>query len=239
MTVSQSPISQRREEPEPQAQNVVEALARVTRDLPGIGHDQRAPDEHGGYAYRGIEQITEHAGPLLAKHGVVFIPQVESIEIRERAVDETMWTDTILTVRYQICGPGGPTDRVDAVVIGIGRDSADKGANKALTQAFKYALIQTLCVADSRDDADGETVRADANDRASRDAIELLSKRIRALSPEVAVSFKRWKQDEKFAWPWSQHAVNAMHRRLDDVNSVVDGVSEREPGYVAGREQAP
>jgi hypothetical protein len=197
----------------------VEALARVSRDLPGIGRDQRAPDEHGGYAYRGIDQITSHVAPLLARHGVVFIPQVQVIETRERTVHETVWTDTTLTVRYRICGPGGTGDSVEAVVVGIGRDNADKGANKALTQAYKYALIQTLCIADSREDADGQTWQASTNLRASRHAIEELTQRIGSLSAEVAAPFREWKKQQRLEWPWTESAVDAMHRRLDELDA--------------------
>jgi hypothetical protein len=197
------------------AHNVVLALARVSRDLPSIGRDQKAPEEHGGYAYRGIEQITANVAPLLAKHGVVFIPHVEAIEIRERMLNQAMCTDTILTVRYRICGPGGAQDFVEAVVIGIGRDGSDKGANKALTQAYKYALIQTLCIADARDDADGETSQAGATESATRQAIDDLTARIKSLSPDVAASFKEWKNVQNFRWPWSDAAIDTMHHRLD------------------------
>ena len=47
---------------EAKAGNVVEALARVMRDLPAIGKGGRASAQQGGYAYRGIEQITLDAG---------------------------------------------------------------------------------------------------------------------------------------------------------------------------------
>jgi hypothetical protein len=197
----------------------VEALARVSRDLPGIGRDQRAPDEHGGYAYRGIDQITSYVAPLLARHRVVFIPQVQRLETRERTVHDIVWTDTTLTVRYRICGPGGPGDSVDAVVVGIGRDNADKGANKALTQAYKYALIQTLCVSDSRDDADGQTWQASTNGRASRQAIEELTQRIGSLSAEVAAPFREWKKQQPFEWPWTELSVDAMQRWLDELEA--------------------
>jgi hypothetical protein len=195
--------------------NVVEALARVMRDLPGIGRDQRAPKEHGGYAYRGIEQITTHVSALLARYGVVFVPEVRRVETHDVAVGTTMFTDTILTVRYRIYGPGGPTDRINATVVGIGRDSSDKGANKAMTQAYKYALIQTLCISDSKDDADGQSWIADVPPPASRAAIDELAVRIEQLPAEVAVPFRAWKSAQRFAWPWPQQVVDAMHHKLD------------------------
>ncbi len=46
----------------PMPTNVIEALARVEAELPGIGKDQKASEQQGGYAYRGIEAITAHAG---------------------------------------------------------------------------------------------------------------------------------------------------------------------------------
>jgi ERF superfamily len=148
--------------PEAAAKNVVEALSRVMRDMPGIGKDSNAAPQQGGYAYRGIEAITREAQPLLAKHGVVFVPNVLSCEVKDIVVQNKPWTDTTLLVRWDIYGPGGPEDLIVAQTVGIGRDNSDKGANKAMTQSLKYALLDTLMVADAKDDADGQTHAADA-----------------------------------------------------------------------------
>ena len=197
--------------------NVVEALTFVMRDLPGIARDQRATEEEGGYAYRGIEQITAYISPLLAKHRVVFVPQVQAMERRSISVDHAVFTDTVLTVRYRIFGPGGSNDYIEATVVGIGRDSSDKGANKAMTQAYKYVMMQTLCIADTRNDADGETWTAEALAPAPRAAIEEVVERIRDLPPEGAAVFRAWKNEQGFVWPWSQQVVGAMHQELDDL----------------------
>ena len=203
--------------PEPRPATVIEALTRVIRDLPAIARDRRAPDDHGGYAYRGIDQITAHVAPLLALHGIVIVPRVDGCEIRDVVLHEQRWTDTVLTVRYRMYGPGGHDDYLEATVIGIGRDNADKGANKALTQAYKYLLVQTLCIADAKHDADGDTFVAEALPQASRHAIDELTERIRAAPPAVGTPFKRWKAEQRFAWPWSDAAVAAMHEKLDEV----------------------
>jgi len=210
---------------EPRPANVVDALTRVIRDLPAIARDARVADEHGGYTYRGIDQITAHAAPLLARHGVVFVPQVETVEIRDVMIDQTRWTDTVLTVRYRICGPGGADDALEAVVVGIGRDNADKGANKAMTAAFKYALTEVLCITDQKDDADGERVVANSIGRASRDTIRALGERLRSMPPDAVAAFKAWKHAERFAWPWSEGAVMAMHDKLDELGGGTNAVS--------------
>lgn len=143
--------------------SVTEALRRVMRDLPGIGKDQTAAPQQGGYSYRGIEQIARHAQPLFSRHHVVFVPHVETWEVVDIVVNGKPWTDTRLAVSYTVYGPGGPEDHITVgPLLGIGRDNSDKGANKALTQTFKYALLQVLAIADAKDDADGSTHEADA-----------------------------------------------------------------------------
>lgn len=142
--------------------NVVQALAAVMSELPAIGKTGQASASQGGYAYRGIEAITKHAQGLFAKHGVVFVPKVLEHEVVDIVVGGKPWTDTRLLVAYDVFGPGGAEDRIMVgPLLGIGRDNADKGANKAMTQAFKYALLQVLCISDAKDDADGSTHEAD------------------------------------------------------------------------------
>jgi hypothetical protein len=145
------------------ATNVIQALANVRRDLKGIGKDEKAAPQQGGYSYRGIEAVTAAVGPLLGKHGVVILPEVLSVETKELTLGGKPWTDTLLSVRYRIYGPGGVDDCVTAGPLHtIGRDNTDKGANKCMTQAYKQMLLQVLCIGDSKDDADGSTHEADA-----------------------------------------------------------------------------
>jgi hypothetical protein len=137
----------------PPAEHVVAALARVMGELGGIGKDMNSPQ---GYSYRGIEQITARAQTLFAKHGVVVVPTIVGWhEPTLLTVNGKPWTDERITVRFRFYGPGGSEDYVDAVTVGIGRDNADKGTNKAMSQAFKYALLQVLCIGDSSADTDG------------------------------------------------------------------------------------
>ncbi len=140
--------------------SVIQAVARVMGALPAIGKDGKADPSQGGYRYRGIEQITASAQRLLAEHGVIFVPRVVNAEIVDLTVNNKPWTDTRLTVAYTVYGPDGDSIQVGPL-LAIGRDNSDKGANKAMTQAFKQALLQVFCIADSKDDTDGSTHEAD------------------------------------------------------------------------------
>jgi len=152
-------VSQETETERPR--NVQEAIARVIADMPGVSKSQRADERQGGYAYRGIEDITRAVQPLFGRYGVFLVPEVLSREVEQLTVNGKAWTDTHLQVRYQIFGPNG-TSMPGPVLWGVGRDNSDKGANKAMTQAYKYALLQLLCISDAADDGDAATVEADA-----------------------------------------------------------------------------
>lgn len=225
--------------------NVIEALAAVRRDLPGIGKDNEASAQQGGYRYRGIEAITAAVGPLLGKHGVVFAPQVITWEETPLTINGKPWTDTRMRIEYRVYGPGGLQDYI---VVGplctIGRDNSDKGPNKCATQAFKQALLQVLCIGDSKDDPDGSTHEADATkpepqkaDKATHDTIRDTIGRLRPKGKE-----------ELFAW-WAEAGfpgikrqdnlteaqANAVLGRLDDLleaQVIVDAAEAAEDGAV-------
>lgn len=131
--------------------NVITALAAITAELPAISKTDKAPQ---GYAYRGIEAITAHLQPLLAKHGVVIVPSSRIVTITPAAGMKEGWHDVQLEVTWAIYGPAGASDVIYAATCGIGRDNSDKGANKAATQAFKYLLLQLFSIADKSDDSD-------------------------------------------------------------------------------------
>lgn len=145
-----------KEAPGTAPKNVVEAWSAILAELPAIGKDNRMQGQ-GGYAYRGIEQITSAAATLFADFGVFVLPNVKSNE-RETwtAKNGTVWSACTLVVEWKIYGPGGLSDMITATTVGIGYDNSDKGYNKAMSQAFKYLLLPSLMVADKKDEGEHE-----------------------------------------------------------------------------------
>jgi hypothetical protein len=134
--------------------SVTEALAKVIDEMKGVGKDQQFGNPRGGgmaYRYRGIDDMTAAAKPLFGRHGIVWVPRIESMELAQHERQ----TDCTIMMTWQVFGPAGDSITVGPIV-GVGRDSSDKFANKAMTAAWKYALMQTLCVADPADDGDSE-----------------------------------------------------------------------------------
>ena len=203
--------TQQTPEPEPAAEKpVVAALLDVMAELPSIGRGERSEQ---GYNYRGIESITQHLQPLLARHGVVIVPRVLARFTKELTVNNKPWTEEQLTVEYTAYGRGGDSIVIGPIV-GLGRDNSDKGTTKALTQAFKYALIQTFCIADKKDDGDQHTAEADAK-LAPADAVV---ERIKALGGAVRAPFGEWLKTNEMptkSGEWSDDHVAAINKWLD------------------------
>lgn len=173
---------------------VVKALAAVMAELPAIGKGDKSPE---GYSYRGIEAITKHLQPLLAKHGVVIVPNATITSVQPSPAMKDGWQDVYATVEWNIYGPDGST--IIARTSGIGRDRADKGANKAQTQAFKYLLLHLLSIADKADDADGLTYEDDRQEHhtaptltAERVRAREVFQTIRSLGADDKASFSAW-----------------------------------------------
>ena len=159
-------VPQRPTSPErPWPTNVVQAIARVMEEMPGVGKDAEYSGGGTQYRYRSIEGVTAAAQRLLGRYGVVFVPRVvERPAPLQFPVNGKPWTQEELTITYTIYGPGGVDD---CITVGplhtLGRDNSDKGTNKAMTQAFKQALQQVLCIGDGKDDADSERIEGDAH----------------------------------------------------------------------------
>lgn len=152
---------------ESKPKNVIEAIARVMSEMGGVpkmtGDDhkkrigQRADGEYGvKYAYRSIDQIASLAQPLFGMYGVVIVPTVLDAREVELVINDKPWSDTFVTVKWDVYGPAGLADKLESITKGIGRDNSDKGMNKAMTTAYKNLLLRLLCIGDPKDDTDHE-----------------------------------------------------------------------------------
>lgn len=118
------------------------AMIGILTDISPIAKEQRNTAQ--GYQFRGIDQFLNALHPLMAKHGVYVTPSVESIERTERQGKSSVLLYAIATVRFTFRAADGSS--VDCVTVGEGMDSGDKATNKAMSAAYKYALMQTFAV---------------------------------------------------------------------------------------------
>lgn len=146
---------------------VVEALTAVMADVQAIGKGDTNTQQH--YSFRGIDAVMNAVGPALRKHSVIVLPT--AVETAYRDVQtSTGKASRECTVRatYTFYGPAG--DSITAQVPGESMDFGDKGAPKAMSVAFRIALLQALCIPTSDPEPDAQSYERGSTPRVSQAA---------------------------------------------------------------------
>lgn len=133
---------------------IVEALNAVMRQVRGVSKKGRNTQQN--YDFRGIDAVLNAAGPAFRDHGIVPSPILEHVEYRDvKTTTGKAAREVTVRVRYRFTGPRG--DYVDAVVPGESLDSGDKGTAKAMSVAYRIALIQVLALPTTERDPDAQS----------------------------------------------------------------------------------
>lgn len=133
---------------------IIEALAAVMGEVQPVGKGSR--NVEFGYNFRGIDAVVNAVGPILRKHCVIVVPELLDAAYRDVSTSKGKPSrECTVRVRYRFYGPAG--DYIDAVVPGESMDVSDKGAPKAMSVAYRIALLQTLCIPTDEPDPDSQS----------------------------------------------------------------------------------
>ena len=134
---------------------VFEALSAVMEGVGAVRKTGR--NQQQGYAFRGIDAVVNAVGPELRQHGVIVVPEVRSCEYAtvEVGSKRTPMGHVRVIVAYTFYGPAG--DSIVAVTPGEAMDSGDKATPKAMSVAFRTALLQALALPTDEPDPDEHT----------------------------------------------------------------------------------
>jgi ERF superfamily len=137
---------------------VYQAINSVQRALctDGIGKSRKNAQQ--GYSFRGIDDIYNAVSPLLGQHGLCILPRVLSRECVERQ-NKSGGALFYVTCEVEfdfVSSEDGTKHTVKTY--GEAMDSADKATNKAMSAAYKYAVMQAFAIPTEGDnDADAHT----------------------------------------------------------------------------------
>lgn len=133
----------------------VRALAAVMADVQAVRKSER--NQQQGFSFRGFDAVVNAVGPVFRTHGVVVGSEVLAHTFDEVEVGKarTPMGHAMVTVRYRFYGPAG--DYVEASAAAEAMDSGDKATPKAMSVAYRTALIQALCLPTDEVDPDAET----------------------------------------------------------------------------------
>ena len=136
--------------------NIFQALSLVMNGVRAVGKTKR--NKAQGYAFRGIDDLMNAAGPEFRRYGVIVLTSIQDKEYDHVPVGKGTWVQCRLTVAYTFaCGPD-PDQQVTVRVCSEALDNSDKATTKAYSYALRTALSQVLCVPTEEDqDPDYET----------------------------------------------------------------------------------
>jgi len=129
---------------------IIKLLSAVMEDAGAVRKSER--NTHQNFNFRGIDAVVNAVSPALRKHGVVVLPTINSCVYETVVVgqNKTSMGHVQVNVTYTFFAPDGSS--INATVSAESMDSGDKATAKAMSVAFRTALLQTLCL--PTDDAD-------------------------------------------------------------------------------------
>ena len=136
--------------------DIIKKLSDVMGDVGAVGKDQR--NQAQGFNFRGIDAVTNAVSPALRKHGVIVFPELNSIEYAtiEVGKERKPQANVRVQVTYTFIAASDGS-KVHATVAAEAMDSGDKATAKAMSVAFRIALLQTLCLPTDEPDPDHDT----------------------------------------------------------------------------------
>lgn len=134
---------------------VVEALTAVKADVGAVG--KGGYNKQQNYPFRGIDAVISAVSPALIRHGVVVAPVATTVSYGTVEVGQkrTPMGHCTVVVTYRFHGPGD--DHMDVTVPGEAMDSGDKATAKAMSVAYRIALLQALSLPTDDVDPDSQS----------------------------------------------------------------------------------
>jgi hypothetical protein len=140
------------------------AIARVMAAVKAITKSQR--NQAQGFNFRGIDDVMNELHTLFAREGVFILPECLDYDVKEvkamqynnqgQPMKERVTLYTRVKVAFHFTAPDG--SEVVTINYGEGMDNGDKGMNKAMSIALKYALLQMLLIpTNEQKDPDAES----------------------------------------------------------------------------------
>jgi hypothetical protein len=137
---------------------VYKAINGVQAQLAAVGISKTRRNQQQGYQFRGIDEIYNVVSPMLAEAGLCILPRVLSRQQTERAtVKGGVLFSVVVEVEFDFVSSKDGS-RHTVKTFGEAMDSADKATNKAMSAAYKYAVIQAFAIPTEGDnDADAHS----------------------------------------------------------------------------------
>jgi len=149
---------------------IIKQLNQVMEYVGAVHKSER--NTHQSFNFRGIDNVVNAVSPALRKHGVVVVPCVNSSEAEtlEIGQNRTRMGYVRVNVTYTFYALDG--SNIATTVVAESMDSGDKATAKAMSVAFRTALLQTLCLPTDDLDPDADSYVRSAGEPQRTTAVE-------------------------------------------------------------------
>lgn len=171
--------------------NIYQRLNAIMGDLERVEKEQKKVN--GQYAFVSHDTVAAAVRPLLVKHGVLAVPTPEQMTQNGNRTEIILRLDFINIDR--------PDEVVTTTSLGYGVDGQDKGPGKALSYAYKYAILKMFCVSTGDDpdmhakavfrDSQNTTFQAHASKKEVEGLVESLKKCSDSMREEMRERVKK------------------------------------------------
>jgi hypothetical protein len=141
--------------------NIYQRMNAVQKEVDYIQKGEKKVDNKYGFVSH--DQVTAKMQPYLVKHGICVICSVDEyknvnietkrLNYKTNAYEDVLNLRTELVLNVKFVNIDDPKDFIEVKTIGFGLDPSDKGAGKAVSYAFKYALLKNFML-ETGDDPD-------------------------------------------------------------------------------------
>jgi hypothetical protein len=127
-------------------------LANAKENIGSVSKKERNNSQN--FNFRGIDTVVNAIAPVFNELGIINVPEVleQEYEVVTIGRNQTQMGHVRLVVRYTFYGPEG--DFVAATVAAEAMDAGDKGTAKAMSVAYRTALLQVLNLPTDEPDPD-------------------------------------------------------------------------------------
>lgn len=125
---------------------IYRAINAVMSELASAGIGKTHTNTQDQYRYRSIDDVLNRLAPLLAKHRLCVLPRVlERVAVDRQSSGDELLIGVALKVAFDLVSA---TDESLHTVEAYGEalDGSDKATSKAMSSAYKAAMLQTFCI---------------------------------------------------------------------------------------------
>lgn len=201
--------------------SIAQALSEVMKAVGGIAKKDR--NQAQGFNFRGIDSVVNAVSPQLQKYGVIVVPCVEdySYDTVEIGRNRTAMGHVKVKVQYKFIGPNN--DSIIATVVGEAMDSGDKATAKAMSVAFRTALLQALCLPTDELDPDASSYeRSNVEDMIPPSAVLIQIAQAKTVESLELVASMLNKSKAKYSAEQMQQFRERYFEKKNELNPVLD-----------------